>query len=164
MTTKVDTVKDSSAQQITENVTSGAHSENTENYSKNTEDIQEITEGMQENTGTASQNTDQNQEITEGIQENTEIISNSTQEVTENKQAAALAKPMYVFVPVDRFGDNKQETEPLKDLGVCVCVCVCVCWGGGEGEGGYMDAWMKVCTAFTYFKHSFVHKSLGCVH
>ena len=25
--------------------------------------------------------------------------------------------PMYTFTPVDRYGDNKEEMEPLQDLG-----------------------------------------------
>ena len=30
--------------------------------------------------------------------------------------------PMYMFTPVDRYGDNKEETEPLQDLGTCMTV------------------------------------------
>ena len=26
--------------------------------------------------------------------------------------------PMYTFTPVDRYGDNKEEAEPLQDLGM----------------------------------------------
>ena len=25
--------------------------------------------------------------------------------------------PMYTFTPVDRYGNNKEQTEPLQDLG-----------------------------------------------
>ena len=25
--------------------------------------------------------------------------------------------PMYTFTPVDRYGDSKEQTEPLQDLG-----------------------------------------------
>jgi hypothetical protein len=29
--------------------------------------------------------------------------------------------PMYTFTPVDRYGDNKGEAEPLQDLGLIAC-------------------------------------------
>lgn len=47
----------------------------------------------------------------ESIQaENTEGLL--TQEEEEEE------KPMYLFVPVDRYGDNEEDAEPLKDLGM----------------------------------------------
>ena len=35
-------------------------------------------------------------------------------------------RPMYYFTPVDRYGDNRDMTEPLEDLGnnlKCTCTC-----------------------------------------
>ena len=29
-------------------------------------------------------------------------------------------KPMYVLTPVDRYGDNKGEIDPLQDLGIYI--------------------------------------------
>lgn len=31
--------------------------------------------------------------------------------------------PMYMFTPVDRYGDNKEETKPLQDLGRKYSLC-----------------------------------------
>ncbi len=33
-----------------------------------------------------------------------------------------LIKPVYLFIPVDRYGDNALSAEPLKDLGIVVVV------------------------------------------
>ena len=33
-------------------------------------------------------------------------------------EASEKTRPMYVFTPVDRYGDNKEETKPLEDLGI----------------------------------------------
>ena len=38
----------------------------------------------------------------------------------EASQDGEKRKPMYVFTPVDRYGDNKEEIEPLQDLGMTV--------------------------------------------
>ena len=32
--------------------------------------------------------------------------------------------PMYSFIPVDRYGDNKESSKPLEDQGVCVCIII----------------------------------------
>ena len=34
--------------------------------------------------------------------------------------------PMYTITPVDRYGNNKEQTEPLQDLGTCTCTCMTV--------------------------------------
>ena len=31
-------------------------------------------------------------------------------------------RPMYVFTPVDRYGDNKEETKPLEDHGIITLI------------------------------------------
>ena len=43
-------------------------------------------------------------------------IDNIQAENTE--ELLSQEKPMYLFVPVDRYGDNEEDAEPLKDLGM----------------------------------------------
>ena len=72
--------------------------ENTDSGQENTESEQENTDSGQENTGSGHENTDSEQENTERL--------------------PPKKKPKYQFVPVDRYGDKKEGTTPLRDLGM----------------------------------------------
>ena len=89
---------------------------------ENTDSIQRITEGYPE----SAENTDSIQKITEGYPEsaeNTDSIQRITEEYPESAektvsiQSCDDPKSMYVFVTVDRFGDNKENCEPLEVKG-----------------------------------------------
>lgn len=47
-----------------------------------------------------------------------EVAKDVTSIQTENTEGVE-ADPMYCFIPVDRYGDNKDKTEPLEDRGGC---------------------------------------------
>ena len=47
-------------------------------------------------------------------------VSGEAREASQDKEGDGREKkqlPMYTFTPVDRYGDNKEQTEPLQDLG-----------------------------------------------
>lgn len=56
------------------------------------------------------------QENPESIQESPESIQGNPESIQANTKSI-LKKPMYVFTPVDKFGDNKGSTCELEDKG-----------------------------------------------
>ena len=56
------------------------------------------------------------QENPESIQESPESIQGNPESIQANPKSI-LKKPMYVFTPVDKFGDNKGSTCELEDKG-----------------------------------------------
>ena len=49
--------------------------------------------------------------------EGTDVAKNGGGDRKTVDEATEKTRPMYVFTPVDRYGDNKEETKPLEDLG-----------------------------------------------
>ena len=45
-------------------------------------------------------------------------VSNEGEASQEKGEEGEKKMPMYTFTPVDRYGDNKEQTEPLQDLGI----------------------------------------------
>ena len=55
-----------------------------------------------------------------------------------NATGNSHSKPMYFFTPVDRYGDNKEMTPPLKDLGRSCLTPIYILyniWHMGRGWG-----------------------------
>ena len=46
-----------------------------------------------------------------------EFSDNAASSGESEEGVASGSSPMYSFVPVDRFGDNKEEAQPLEDRG-----------------------------------------------
>ena len=59
----------------------------------------------------------QNNILGENTRLQTSIQGENTDNGTSIQSKNTKKRPMYVFVPVDRYGDNKVEKEPLVDLG-----------------------------------------------
>lgn len=55
--------------------------------------------------------------------------------------------PMYMFTPVDRYGDSKGEMKPLQDLGMAATLCItcmyCIC-GNFRQEKNFANFAIKI--------------------
>ena len=65
-----------------------------------------------------------NDEATSRATKSERRVSSEGEGSQEKGKEGEKEMPMYTFTPVDRYGDNKEQTEPLQDLGTCTCTCM----------------------------------------